>query len=208
MITRRYKSPIIVRELSESQKHKYLSKKTKNKQILWKIVSKGLEDKTEKNTFYKKYLKKINKNPFTLNNHKIKTKINYNKNKTPLKFVANINIDNNNFSILNKSKITGKNNHPINQVKYNNTCYSKENIHYTPNLLYKINSPKNQNNKYKFKETNNNNKSINIIDAKPYPIINSLKHKCHNNSNKKIYHRNLNHFNISNTNNTNFTNNN
>ena len=33
VITRRYKSPIIIRELSESQKHKYLNKKTKNKQI-------------------------------------------------------------------------------------------------------------------------------------------------------------------------------
>ena len=209
VITRRYKSPIIIRELSESQKHKSLNKKTKNKQIPLKIMSKGFEDKTEKNIVYKKYIQNNNKNPFTLNNHKIKAKIKYNKNKTPLKLVTNINIDNTNFLTLNKSKINGKNNHPINQAKYNKTCYSKENIYYTPNLIYKINSPKNQNMKYKYQITHiNNNKSINTLDAKPYPIINSLKHKCHNNSNKKIYHRNLNHFNISNTNNTNFTNNN
>ena len=87
-----------------------------------------------------------------------------------------------------------------------NTCYSKENIYYAPNLLYKLNSPKNQNMKNIYQDEQNQNRSINLL--KQYPLINSLKSKFHNNSNKKICHRNINHFNISNINNANFTNNN
>ena len=210
VITRRYKSPVIIRELSESQKQKYLNKKSKNQQIYFK-------EKTD--ITFKKYSKKHKKNPFTINNHKIKNKIKYKKNKTPLKIITNINLNNQNSSILNKCKLNTKNN--ITQITNNiqiNTCYSKENIYYAPNFLYKLNSPKNKNNKSKYQEVsnlNNHNLSINFFDAKTNSIINADKNKshknsnqnkCHKNPNQKIYHRNINHFNISNTNNNHFSN--
>ena len=203
-ITRRYQSPLILKELSESKKHKYINKKKKINQMPWKIIKKSIDDKKEKNISNMKYIKKISKNPFTLNNHKIKNKIKYKKNKTPLKIITNININNQNISLLNKCKFNNKNNK--NCMTYINTCYSKENIYYAPNLLYKLNSPKNKDMNYIYQDELNQNRSVNLL--KQYPFINAIKTKCHNNSNKKIYHRNINHFNISNINNTNFTNNN
>ena len=203
-ITRRYHSPLFLKELSESQKSKYANKKIKINQMPMKIIKNSFDDKKDKNISNIKYIKKANKNSFTLNNHKIKGKIKYKKNKTPLKIITNININNQNISLLNKFKVNNKKNK--NCMTHINTCYSKENIYYAPNLLYKLNSPKNQNMKNIYQDEQNQNRSINLL--KQYPLINSLKSKFHNNSNKKICHRNINHFNISNINNANFTNNN
>ena len=204
VITRRYQTPLIFKELSSSQKQKYVNKKRKINQMPWKIIKKSIDDKKDKNIANMKYIKKVNKNPFTLNNHKIKGKIKYKKNKTPLKIITNININNQNISLLNKCKLKNKNNN--NCMTHVNTCCSKENIYNAPNLLYKLNSPKNKNMKYIYQEEQNQNCSVNLL--KQYPLINAIKTKFHNNSNKKIFHRNINNFNIRNINNSNFTNNN
>ena len=204
VITRRYKSPAVFSQLSESQNKKYLSKKNKNKQLNLKSVKKGMTDK--------KIINDINKNSFISKNNIIKNKVKTKryKNKTPLKIITNINLNNNknSFSKDYKLNIKNTNNNFINNKTQINNIYSKENIYYAPNLLYKINSPKNQNMKNKHQEIHKNNHSINLLDSKSYSIIQAINNKCNNNYNKKVYHRNLNHFNISNINNTNLTNNN
>ena len=207
VITRRYKSPIVIRQLSESQNKNYLNKKSRNKKTSLMLVDKIILGEKENKT----NISNSKMNPFNLNNTKIKNKAKHIKNKTPLKIITNINLNSNKSSLLfKKSKNNSKKNIiPKNHKTQINPCYSKENIYFAPNLLYKINSPKNQNMKHKYQEIyKKNNHSINMFDTKSYPLIKSLKNKCNNNSNKKIYHRNVNHFNISNTNNTNLTNNN
>ena len=207
VITRRYKSPIILRQLSESQnKKKYLNKNIKNKQINISSISKGKNGKIGD----KKIKNKINKNPLILSNIQIKSKAKIHKNKTPLKIITNINIGNARKFLSKKTvnNINKTNNNLNNNKTQINPRFSKDNIYYAPNLLYKLNSPKNQINKHNYHQMIKNNHSINFLEAKQYPLLQTIKNKCTNNSNKKIYHRNLNHFNISKTTNTNLTNNN
>ena len=68
---KRYKSPLDVRELSESPKHKYMNKKTRLTKIPWKLKKKGIDNKLDSKQVYKNY-KMIIKNPFNQNNNKIK----------------------------------------------------------------------------------------------------------------------------------------
>ena len=67
---KRYKSPIGIRELSESPKHKYLNKKTRLTRIPWKLKKKGIDNKLDYKQIYKDY-KMVIKNPFNQNNNKI-----------------------------------------------------------------------------------------------------------------------------------------
>ena len=66
----RYKSPIGVRELSESPKQKYLNNKTRLTKIPWKMKKKGIDKKMDSKEIYEQYKSKI-KNPFTQNIRKI-----------------------------------------------------------------------------------------------------------------------------------------
>ena len=75
VIVNRYKSPIGIRQLSESPKQKYLNIKTRYARIPWKIKKKGIDEKLDSHAVYSKYLNKI-ENPFNQNNSKI---VNYNK---------------------------------------------------------------------------------------------------------------------------------
>ena len=75
VIVNRYKSPIAIRELSESPKQKYLNIKTRYTRIPWKIKKKGIDEKLESNFVYKNFINRI-MNPFNQNNSKI---VNYNK---------------------------------------------------------------------------------------------------------------------------------
>ena len=197
VITRRFKSPIVIRQCSETQNNKHVNKKYKNKKTAFMTLDKGIVDKIENKT----NMEKIKKNPFIIKNIKIKNKLKNIKNKTPLKILTNINPNNHNnqnSSLTKKFKQNAKKNinTKINHKKQINLCYSKENIYYAPNLLYNLNSPREQNIKYIYQDILKNNASIN-------PSIQTLKNKYDKNSNKKIFRRNLNHFNISNTNNTN-----
>ena len=72
---KRYKSPIGVRELSESPKQKYLNKKTRLNRIPWKLKKKGIDNKQDSKQIYNQYKMKI-QNPFNQNNSKI---VNVNK---------------------------------------------------------------------------------------------------------------------------------
>ena len=207
VITRRFKSPIVLRQLSETQNKKHLNNKYKNKKSTFMVINKGIFDKTEN----KSDIEKIKKNPFIIKNNKTKNRLKNTKNKTPFKILTNINlhnINNQNSSLSKKSKYNSKKHTEpkINHKTQINLCYSKENIYYAPNLLYKINSPKKQNLKYIYQDFLKNNRSINFLDSKVIPSNQTIKNKSNNISNKKIFHRNLNHFNISNTNNTNNTN--
>ena len=198
VITYRYQSPIVTRGLSESPKQKYLNEKTRYAQIPWKIKKKGIDEKLSEEIIYNRYIHKMKKNPFILNNNKIK--------KTKYKNMKIHTSSNNNFykqksNSLNKSKKKAKIKFN-NNINHMNTCYSKDNLHnVVPNLKYKMNSPSNQNKKNKVKEMNN--QSLNFLEIRTFPLLKAINKKSTHNSNKRIYHRNVNHFNISNTNNTN-----
>ena len=196
VITYRYHSPIITRGLSESPKHQFLNEKTRCAQIPWKMKKKGIDEKMSEEIVYKRYINKIKKNPFIINNSKI------NKNIEKINRGTFNNNKQKNTS-LNKSinqKIKNKYNHISNNN--NNTCYSKDNLYRgVPNLNYKINSPNNQNKKNNIKEYNN--QSLNFLDIKTFPLLQAINKKYYFNSNKRIYHRNSNNFNLSNSNNTN-----
>ena len=193
VITYRYQSPIATRGLSESPKQKYLNEKTRCSQLPWKIKKKGIDEKLSEEIVYKKYIHKIKKNPFIINNNKI------NKN------IKNKNNSNNNkqkSSSLNKGKIK----EIISTSNKINVCYSKDNLYSNvPNLNYKINSTNNQNLKNKIIDSNN--QSLNFLDIKTFPLLKVINKKYYYNSNKRIHFRNNNLFNMSNTNNTNITNN-
>ncbi len=70
VIVNRYKSPLAVRELSESPKQRYLNMKTRYARIPWKVKKKGIDERLESNLVYKNYINKIT-NPFKQNNSKI-----------------------------------------------------------------------------------------------------------------------------------------
>ena len=203
VITYRYQSPIVTRGLSESPKQKYLNEKTRCSQLPWKIKKKGIDEKISEEIIYKKYINKIKKNPFILNNNKIKNREKIVK----IRALSNNNNKNKNkSSSMNKSKTKNKIKYYNNSNKIN-VCYSKENLHTNaPNINYKLNSPHNQNMKNKMLESNN--QSLNFLDIKTFPLLKAINKKYYNNTNKRIYHRNTNNFNISNTNNTNTNTNN
>ena len=77
MKEKRYKSPISIRELSESTKQKFLSKKARLERIPWKIKKKGLDKNMDSKIIYEQYKMRI-KNPFTHNNSKV---VNINRSK-------------------------------------------------------------------------------------------------------------------------------
>ena len=198
VITYRYQSPIVIRGLSESPKQKYLNEKTRCSQLPWKIKKKGIDEKMSQEIIYNKYIHKIKKNPFIINNNKVNTRGNNIKNRV-LSNNKNRNGNKNKSTSMNKSKTKNK-------IKYNSNNSIKINLHTNvPNINYKLNSPNNQNMKNKMLESNN--QSLNFLDIKTFPLLKAINKKYYNNSNKRIYHRNVNNVNISNTNNTNITNN-
>ena len=137
VIVNRYKSPIGIRQLSESPKQKYLNIKTRYARIPWKIKKKGIDEKLDSNAVYSKYLNKI-ENPFNQNNSKI---VNYNKMNKILRNSLNPN------QKFNRSVWTTN----IKQIKignYNN-CYNNNK------------KPKNSKNRFYFKEkTSRNNNQL------------------------------------------------
>ena len=205
VITYRYHSPIITRDLSESPKQKFLNEKTRHTQMPWKIKKKGIDEKLPEEIIYQKYIHKIKKNPFIINNNKI----NKNKNKEKNKKVRASSNHRQKSDSLNKSKTKNK-------IKYNDnirnkisTCFSKDNLYKNVmNINYRLDSPSNNSLFKKSKIKESNNQSLNFFDIKTFPLINAINKKHKFDSNKRIYHRNFNNFNMSNTNNTNNTNNN
>ena len=67
---KRYRSPIEVRELSESPKQNYLNKKTRLNRIPWKLKKKGIDKKIDSIQIYNQYKMKMI-NPLNQNNSKI-----------------------------------------------------------------------------------------------------------------------------------------
>ena len=200
VITYRHKSPIVIRGLSDSPNYKYLNDKIKYTQIPWKIKKKGIDEKLSEEMIYKRYIHKIKKNPFIINNNKIK-KIK----------IKNIKIQ---IPSYNKQKSCSLNkNKKKSKIKFNNNLSpinaynSKDKFpNSVLNINYKTNFQKNKN--FKNKEKEINNESLNLINIKTFPLIKAINKNYFQNLNKKIYHRNINFFNINNTTNINNTNNN
>ena len=80
VIVKRYKSPLSIRELSESPKQKYLNRKTRLTKIPWKLKKKGLDSKMDSKQILNKYKNKM-KNPFDQYNSKIVNNLNIKSNK-------------------------------------------------------------------------------------------------------------------------------
>ena len=141
VIVNRYKSPIAIRELSESPKQKYYNIKTRYKGIPWKVKKKGIDEKIELNLVYNKYINKVI-NPFNQNNSKI---VNY----------KNLKKNNKNNSIRNKNNYKNKLNKTlwttnIKQIKigYNNKGFNiyNESLKNSNKIRNKIESSKNRKN--------------------------------------------------------------
>ena len=182
VITRRYnKSPFIIRELSESQ-----SKKIKKRKEKINIKYKELKNNETEKTTYIKYMNKIKVNPFIKDVSKINiSKIKKFRNKMHLKIDSKTHFNNQNNYSLNYNNDKSEINHS-NQMNISNL---KTNYYNSPYLHHE-----------------QNNRSINFIEIRTNPIFSVVNNKSQHQFNKKIYHRNLNHFNISNTNTTNNTN--
>ena len=202
VINNRHKSPIGIRELSESPKQKYFNNKTRYARMPWKIKKKAIDEKAELNLVYNKYINRII-NPFNQNNSKIvnykfekNKKINSIRNSNAKKIlnktlwtrnIKKINIGNyygynNWYNKKNKNKNNIKNNNIDNSSKNKNNI-SKEKIKISPNKL------KNKieiNNKLLNKKNSNN---INYDIKIPYTPNKNIKIKHINlfaNSNLKL----------------------
>ena len=173
VIVNRYKSPIAIRELSESPKQKYYNIKIRYERMPWKIKKKGIDEKIEPNLIYNKYINKII-NPFNKNNSKIVNYKNFKKN------TKNNNSIRNSYNYkkkLNKTLWTTN----IKQIKigYNSKGFniyngnSNNNIK-TTNKIESLNNKKNIKEKLIPSIFHNNNKSDkkDIINKKNDNIIN------------------------------------
>ena len=173
VIVNRYKSPIAIRELSESPKQKYYNIKIRYERMPWKIKKKGIDEKIEPNLIYNKYINKII-NPFNKNNSKIVNYKNFKKN------IKNNNSIRNSYNYkkkLNKTLWTTN----IKQIKigYNSKGFniyngnSNNNIK-TTNKIESLNNKKNIKEKLIPSIFHNNNKSDkkDIINKKNDNIIN------------------------------------
>ena len=200
VIINRHKSPIGIRELSESPKQKYFNIKTRYARIPWKIKKKAIDEKVELNLIYKKYLNRII-NPFNQNNSKIvnykfkkNKKINSIRNSNSkntlnktiwTRNIKQIKIGNNNYG-YNFYNQRHKNKNNIKNINIDNSRtkknISKEKIIFSP---IKIKNKIENNNKLLNKKNSNNV----IYDIKtPYtPNKNQIKHiNLYGNSNFKI----------------------
>ena len=131
-------------------------------------------------------MNKIKVNPFIKDVSKINiSKIKKFRNKMHLKIDSKTHFNNQNNYSLNYNNDKSEINHS-NQMNISNL---KTNYYNSPYLHHE-----------------QNNRSINFIEIKTNPIFSVVNNKSQHRFNKKIYHRNLNHFNISNTNTTNNTN--
>ena len=150
VIINRYKSPIAIRELSESPKQQYFNIKTRYARMPWKLKKKGIDEKIEPNIIYNKYINRLI-NPFNQNNSKI---VNYKK------YKKNSIRNSNEQKKLNKSLWTTN----IMQIKIgnNNYCYNIYNPkrRNTNNIKNKDNSTRNTKNisKERFNSKNIKNK--------------------------------------------------
>ena len=81
------KNQIEVRNISESPNNKLLNIRERNARIPWKIKKRGIDQKLREEIIYEKYIKKINKNPFSINNTKVSS-MNICENKT--NWIANL----------------------------------------------------------------------------------------------------------------------
>ena len=101
-INRFNKSPIGIRELSESNKNKLMNEKTRKAKIPWKIKKKGIDEKLSVYSIYEKYINKY-KNPFKTGKGKIFGVANkkYKKNILTKTETKNNNSNNNNLKEIN-----------------------------------------------------------------------------------------------------------
>ena len=203
VIIKRHKSPIGIRELSESPKQKYFNNKTRYVRMPWKIKKKAIDEKVEPNLIYNKYLNRII-NPFNQNKSKI---VNYkfkkNKNIDSLRNsntkktlnktiwtrnIKQIKIGNNNYGYNNwyRQKNKNKNNIKNNNNNIDNSSRNKKNISKEKISPKKIKNKIETNNKLLNKKNSNN---INYDTKMPYTPNknNQLKHiNLFGNSNLKI----------------------
>ena len=151
VIINRYKSPIAIRELSESPKQKYLNIKTRYTRMPWKIKKKAIDEKIEPNYAYNKYINTLI-NPFNQNNSKI---VNYKKYK----------------NFINNNSIRNSNN--CNKKKLNKTLWTTniKQIKIAKNYIKTINKKKNKVN------SSINKKKL----SKERLSTNLLQNKCQNN---------------------------
>ena len=143
VIVNRYKSPIAIRDLSESPKQRYLNNKTRYARIPWKIKKKGIDENKESNIVYNQYLNRL-ANPFNQNNSKIVNYGKFNKNNNLAKNTNNYNSK----QKLNKTLWT-TNIKQINLGKYND-C--KNNKKKKSKNIFNYNEHTSRNKKKLFKE--------------------------------------------------------
>ena len=68
---KRLKNHFEIRNISESPNNKFMSIRERNTRIPWKIKKKGIDQKLCDEIIYEKYMKKLNKNPFAINNTRV-----------------------------------------------------------------------------------------------------------------------------------------
>ena len=137
LVVYRKKSPLQIRDLSDSPKQKYLNEKTRKKSIPWKIKRKGIDDKLDSINIFDRYIKKFKLNKNLLNTkHYLKQNV-----------VNNQRIKINNNKLFNKKdknilnpKLYKKNELNINSKNYNNSCSITENTLITPIKLNNLKS--------------------------------------------------------------------
>ena len=189
----RYRSPYEVRELSESEKNKYLNQKTRYNRIPWKIKKKAFDEKIEIGDLYRYYMNK-NNNPFKKNNKKINKKVNNIKpinNKGNKKLITNQTLPSlkgiryNYAKLYNNININDK----INLKKYQNAALTNK----KNEIIYNINKKYNQSytpqyvHKKSYFPTFKNINQRNVLPNKLFQSINNTGNKNNNNIMNKNY---------------------
>ena len=196
VIVNRYKSPIIIRDLSESPKQRYLNIKTRYSRIPWKIKKKGIDENKEINIVYNQYLKRL-ANPFNQNNSKIvnyekisknnnllKNSYNFNSNQKLNKTLWTTNIKQIKIGKYNDFKNYNKKQKSQNKFNYNNENTSRNKKKISKEKLTSKNLQKNieqENNKI-----NINTKDNNEDDYNKAITLNKKNFNSMSNSNLKI----------------------
>ena len=170
VITYRKKSPFKTRDLSDNPKQKYLNEKTRNNRIPWKIKKKGIDDKLDQFSIYKRYMNKFQakyNNPFKIRNIK-NTKKEHNAS-----FLNNNSRVKNNKYLISSNSIKKALNITSNYDSVNNRnkniLKDYDNTH--NNNYNSIEAGQNNYNHYKNKDNNSNNMNINIIENKKKDLI-------------------------------------
>ena len=189
----RYRSPYEIRELSESEKNKYLNQKTRYTKIPWKIKKKALDEKINIEDLYKLYMNK-NKNPFKKNNKKIHNIKPVNNNISNNKNIRNqilLNINNfkeikyNNYKMQNGVQLNDKYNLKKCQNflltnkknEFLKSTNKKYNQSYTPQYIHKKS----------YFSSLNYMKERNIFPNKLFHSSNNHSENKKNNNNNMIY---------------------